>query len=514
MDSQRPLPQKPLGFFPRTHRPVFLTSAGLMVVFILAGTLWTEQAGSLFTTIKNGIAETCSGLLTGASSIFLGVAVYLMLSPYGRIRLGGPGAEPEFGGTTWFAMLFSAGMGIGLVFWSIAEPILHLKQAPSIIPGLAPGPQAMQLTYFHWGLHAWAIFTLMALALGYFCYRHHLPLTIRSAFHPLLGKRIFGPIGDAIDVTAVVATMFGVATSLGLGAMQVNSGLFFVFGMERSPAHQVLLIALITALATTSVVLGLVRGISRLSHFNLWLSAAFLAFVGLFGPTAELLENWIVNMRDYLGYVLPLGYWVETRTDPAWRSNWTTFYLAWWTAWSPFVGMFIARISRGRTIRQFILGCLFGPTIATFLWLSLFGGTALHLELKDGIAVSQVVSRDVTQALFFTLDQLPFSAFTAGVATLVIITFFVTSSDSGSLVIDIITAGGDPDPPKSQRVFWAVTEGVIASILLLGGGLNALQTAAITTGLPFAVLMLFMCYALLKALRQEAAEAQSPKRKR
>ncbi|MFQ5481948.1 MAG: BCCT family transporter, partial [Nitrospinaceae bacterium] len=483
MNSKK-IPLKRLGFFPRTNPPVFLASAGLLFLFILLGSLHPVAVSDFFAAIQKDIALYFSWVLSSAATFFLLFVLYLLISPYGKIRLGAIDSKPEFSSVTWFAMLFSAGMGIGLVFWSIAEPILHFIHPP-FDPELGPRAlQAMQVTYFHWGLHAWSIFTVMALALGFFCYRKGLPLAIRSAFYPLLGDRIFGPLGHAIDIFAVVATMFGVATSLGLGVMQINSGLNFILGWEETTLHRVLLIAGITAVATASVMLGLVKGISRLSHFNLWLSGAFLAFMLAAGPTFDLLCGLGENSVAYFRNVWWMAFWSETRADAAWRANWTTFYMAWWVAWAPFVGMFIARISRGRTIRQFIAGCLFGPTAATFLWLSVFGGTALNMEMSGEIPLSQAVSANVTTALFVTLGQLPWPIFTGAAATLVIITFFVTSSDSGSLVIDILTAGGDPDPPKTQRVFWAVTEGVIAAVLLMTGGLKALQTAAISTGFP------------------------------
>ena len=401
-------------------------------------------------------------------------------------------------------MMFSAGMGIGLVFWSIAEPIKHYKDPP--IAGsqmFAPIDQAVAITYFHWGLHAWAIYMVVGLSLAYFSFRKAMPLTIRSCFYPLLGRKIYGRWGHCIDTFAVVGTMFGVAASLGLGAMQVNSGLNFLGDCPETKMTQIILIALITACATTSVVLGLEKGISRLSHFNIWLSVILVSFVFFLGPTSFILQTFGQGLKDYLSNIVYFSYWSEWVATPDWQATWTIFYWGWWIAWAPFVGMFIARISKGRTIREFILGGLFAPVLVTFIWLSVFGGTALYLETIEGTPISAAVSENVSTALFKTLAHLPLDKVTAALSTLVIVTFFVTSSDSGSLVIDILTAGGDQDPPKNQRVFWAVTEGVIASVLVLAGGLKALQTAAIASGFPFALIMIGMCFALFKELKRE-----------
>jgi len=495
---------KPLLFFKRTNPPVFLFSAAVMVIFILSSTFFTRTAHKFFNAIQGFITHYFSWVFTFATTVILLAMAYLLFSPIGKIRLGRPEDKPEFNGITWFAMLFSAGMGIGLVFWSIAEPVSHYMNPPyGTGKTLEAARQAMSITFFHWGFHAWAIYCLMGLALAFFSFRLGLPLTIRSVFYPLLGERIYGPWGHAIDIFAVVSTMFGVSTSLGLGAMQVNSGLNYIAGWQESTFHQTLLIAGITAVATTSVVLGLVKGISRLSHFNLWLSAGFLLFVLVAGPTLFLFDNFFQTFTDYLPQVFTLGVWSETLPDAEWRASWTTFYWGWWVAWSPFVGMFIARVSKGRTIRQFVFGVLVAPCLATFAWLSVFGGTALHLEMAGEHAITQAVSTNVSHALFVTLQQMPLQWISMGVAVLVIVTYFVTSSDSGSLVIDIITAGGDQNPPKNQRIFWAVTEGVIAIVLLVFGGLSALQTAAIASGFPFSFILLGIAFCLFKALRKE-----------
>ena len=491
-------------FFKRTNPPVFVISAIIMLVFILAVTLFTKVSKTFFDSIQLIIIEKFSWIFTVSTVLFLVLVLFLLLSRFGSIRLGSANEEPEFGYVTWFAMMFSAGMGIGLVFWSIAEPIKHFIAPPLMEPGTTtPIDQAIGITFFHWGFHAWAIYMIMGLSLAYFSFRKGLPLTIRSCFYPLLGNKIYGRWGHCIDIFAVVGTMFGVATSLGLGAMQINSGLNFIGECPETKLTQIALIALITLFATISVVLGLKKGISRLSYFNVMLSVILLAFVFILGPTLFIVNTFGEGLKNYFSNIVYFSYWSEWVATTDWKANWTIFYWGWWIAWAPFVGLFIARISKGRTIREFILGGLLAPTLATFIWLSVFGGTALYLESVQSEPISAAVSANLSTSLFKTLAYLPLSQITTALSTLVIITFFVTSSDSGSLVIDILTAGGDQNPPKNQRIFWAVTEGVIASVLLLAGGLNALQTAAIAAGFPLALIMIGICFALFKGLNKD-----------
>ncbi len=478
-----------------------------MLVFILAATAFTKPSKKFFDFVQGFIINNFSWVFTLTSVLFLVFVLYLLVSPFGRIRLGEPGQQPEFNYPTWFAMMFSAGMGIGLVFWSIAEPIKHLTHPPiEDMVNFPAGNQAVTWTFFHWGLHAWAIFMVVGLCLAYFCFRKGLPLTIRSCFYPLLGDRIYGRLGHCIDIFAVVGTMFGVATSLGLGAMQVNAGLNFLGDCPETKLTQTVLIGLITLCATTSVVLGLEKGISRLSNFNVIMSILLVLVVLILGPTLYIFKTLGEGIKGYLSNILYFSYYSEWEASPKWKASWTIFYWGWWIAWAPFVGMFIARISKGRTIREFILGGMFAPVLVTFLWLSVFGGTALHLETFESAHISTAVSTNTSTALFKTLNHLPLSQITAALSTLVIVTFFVTSSDSGSLVIDIITSGGHQDPPRNQRIFWAVTEGVIATVLVVAGGLQALQTAAIASGFPFALIMIAMCVALVKSLRTETSK--------
>ncbi len=488
------------------HPPVFITSAALIVFFVILSLVSLETTGRVFDEIQAWIASRSRWFFILVVDLFLIFIVCVLFSRFAHIRLGGRDAKPDYSYWSWFSMLFSAGMGIGLLFYSVAEPIMHASAPP--FHGVEAFSEqavkdAMKLTYFHWGLHAWGIYALVGLALAYFAFNRGQPLTIRSAFRPLLGSKVDGPLGNLIDILAVVATLFGVATSLGLGVQQVNAGLGYLFGVSESATTQVLLITGITALATVSVVLGLDGGIRRLSEINLSVAAVLLVFVLFAGPTLFLLNGFVQNLGAYAQDFLRLSTWTETYQRTHWQESWTVFYWAWWIAWSPFVGMFIARISRGRTIREFLLGVLLVPTLMTFIWLSIFGNAALYEQLFGAGELAGEVQESVSVALFEMLEAYPLSKIASFLSVLVVITFFVTSSDSGSLVIDIITAGGNTDPPVPQRIFWAVLEGVVAAVLLLGGGLKALQTASITTGLPFAIVLLFMAYSLYKGLSSD-----------
>lgn len=500
----------------KINPPVFFISAALIATFVLLGALFTEAAAATFATLQSGIAAMAGWFYILAVAFFLVFVLGLFFSRFGKIRLGPDDAEPEFSYGSWFAMLFSAGMGIGLLFFSVAEPVLHYSSPPGGGGGTEAAIQeAMELTFFHWGVHAWAVYIVVGLSLAYFSFRHDLPLTIRSALYPILGDRIYGPIGDAVDIFAVLGTMFGVATSLGLGVMQVNAGLGYLFDVPEAVWVQLLLIAGITLMATVSVATGLERGIRRLSEFNIGLGVLLVVFVFVAGPTVYLLNALAGNVGNYLDGLVRNTFRTAAYDDADWLGGWTIFYWGWWIAWSPFVGMFIARISRGRTIREFIGGVLLVPVALTFIWLTVFGNTALYLEhFGGGVGIVAAVQESVPTSLFVLLEQFPFAVISSFAATLVVVTFFVTSSDSGSLVIDIITAGGDPEPPVSQRIFWAVTEGVVAGILLVAGGLTALQTAAISTALPFTVIMLFVCWGLLKGLRRERREAMEERARR
>ncbi len=487
------------------NAPVFILSTAFIFVVLGFGAFFTDTAATVFGAIQKGIVTYMGWFYILSVAFFLILVCWLLCSSFGTIRLGPDDATPEYGFFSWFAMLFSAGMGIGLLFYSVAEPILHFADPPLGEGGtVAAAQQAMKITFFHWGLHAWAIYIIIGLSLAYFSFRHGLPLTIRSALYPLLGDRIRGHVGNMIDTFSVISTLFGVATSLGLGVLQVNAGLHYLFEIPIAPWVQLVLIASITAAATASVVSGLNRGIKRLSELNLILGLALLLFLFVAGPTWFLMDAFVQNLGSYFSNLVGMTFQTYAFQSNDWKGAWTLFYWAWWISWAPFVGMFIARISRGRTIREFIGGVLGVPTLLTFIWLTVFGDTALHLALNDASAgIVEAVQENISTALFVALEQFPFSAVSSLVATVLVVTFFVTSSDSGSLVIDIITAGGHTHPPVKQRVFWALTEGAVAAVLLVTGGLTALQTAAIITALPFTVVMLFACYGLVKGLRQE-----------
>ena len=487
------------------HPTVFWTSAGLIVLFVAFSLFNLEQVTAVFDAVKATITSSAGWFFVAAINVYLGLVIYLLFSRYGDIRLGGADARPEFTTWGWFSMLFSAGMGIGLVFWSVGEPVFHFIAPPW---GEAQTPEAAQLamaiTFFHWGVHAWALYGLTALGLAYFAFNRGLPLTIRSVFHPLLGERIHGGLGNLIDILAAVATVFGLATSLGLGAQQINAGLDYLFGIGQGSTQQIILIAGITLLATVSVVLGLDKGIRRLSQLNMIIALLLLSFVFVVGPTLRLLDALVQNMGAYLTNLPRLSLWTEAYVGTEWQHGLTIFYWAWWIAWAPFVGIFIARISKGRTIREFLLGVLLVPTLVTFVWLTVFGNTALFQELSGQGGVVEAVNDNVATALFVLLDQFPLAAITSALAVIAIAIFFVTSSDSASLVVDIITSGGHPNPPTIQRIFWASMEGIVAAVLLLGGGLKALQTGVIITGLPFALILLLLGVSLLRGLKHDS----------
>lgn len=497
-----------------TNPPVFIFSAVVVLAFLAAGVFSPGKMGAAAGAVQGFITTYFGWFYVLSVSFFLIFVVWLMFSRYGRVRLGPDGSSPEYGKWSWFAMLFTAGMGIGLVYYGVAEPMAHFTNPPVGEGGTDEAArEAMNLTFFHWGLHPWAIYIVLGLSLAYFHFRRNLPLKPAAAFYPLIGDRINGPIGHAIDVLAVFGTLFGLATSLGIGATQIGAGLDTLFGVENTTLLQIVLIAVITAVAVTSVMLGIKRGIRRLALINMWLAIALTAFVFATGPTLFILDSLAPNIGYYLQNLVQTSFRMFNLSQEGseWQAGWTLFYWGWWISWSPFVGMFIARISRGRTIREFIGGALFAPVGASFIWFTVFGDAALYSELfgQGGIADASADS-----ALFVLLGQLDvagiFSVLASVVGIVVVVLFFATSSDSGSLVVDMLTNGGDPNPIWQQRFFWAVLEGAVAAVLLAAGAatggdaLSALQTASITAGLPFAVVLLLMCYSLLEGLREES----------
>jgi len=438
---------------------------------------------------------------------FLLVVLYLALGPTGKLKLGPDGSEPDFPYVSWLAMLFAAGMGIGLMYFAVAEPIQHYANPPEAQAGTVDAArEAMVITFTHWGVHAWGIYALVGLSLAYFAHRKGLPLTMRSGLSPLLGKRINGRIGDAVDIFAICGTLFGIATSLGLGVAQINSGLTWLTGLPNTAWTQVGLIALIMAAATASVLTGLDKGVRRLSELNLILAVSLMLFVLTVGPTGFLLKALVQNLGLYLDHFFVRTLNLYAYEPRGWMANWTLFYWAWWIAWSPFVGMFIARISRGRTVREFVTGVLLVPTAFTFLWMTVFGNTAISLDMGMAAgAISQAVAGDLSTALFHFLAQLPGAAITSTLAVLLVAVFFVTSADSGSLVIDTIASGGADDTPKWQRVYWCLLLGLAAALLLLAGGLGALQAATLVAALPFAVIMILLAAGLVRQMNADVA---------
>ncbi|MCF7985592.1 MAG: BCCT family transporter [Thiohalocapsa sp.] len=493
---------------------VFLGSAALVIGFVGLGVGWPEVSRALFGALQDAIIDNFGWLYILGATLMLAFVLYLPFSRFRHIRLGGDRAVPEFGYLSWLAMMFSAGMGTGLVFWGVAEPLTHWQTPPFPVDSQTGAvAQAMRLAFFHWGLHPWAVYIVFGLSIAYFHFRHELPLAPRSLLYPIIGRRIYGPIGHAVDILATVGTLFGVATSLGLGAMQINAGLTRSWDIPQAQWVQIIIIGVITLIATISVVSGVGQGIKLLSRFNVALAALLLTFLLLAGPTIYLIEVFVTSTGAYLQHLVQMSLWLDLRPENTWQSDWTLFYWSWWISWSPFVGVFVARISRGRTIGEFVLAVLLVPVLLTFLWLSVFGGTALHLQMAGTADLAQTVAGDAAAGLHALLARLPLAAYSSVLATLMVAVFFVTSSDSGSLVDDMVTSGGHPHPPRAQRVFWAVAEGTVAATLLISGGLTALRTASLTSGLPMTVFLLVACLGLFKALSADVAAHGIPPRR-
>jgi choline/carnitine/betaine transport len=496
------------GFGFDVHPHVTFISAFVLIAFILLTLMFKEDASAFFKDAMAIITQTTGWFMILAANVFILACLYFAFGRFGQIRIGGSDAKPEFSTAAWFAMLLSAGMGIGLMFWSVGEPMYHYSSPSPMFGDIeaqtpSAAKAAMGVTYFHWGLHPWAIYAVVGLGLAFFAYNRGLPLTIRSVFYPLLGEKIYGFWGNLIDVLSVLATLVGLATSLGLGVQQVNAGLNHLFGVEISTATQVILIVVITGFATASVMAGLDNGVKRLSQANMILAAIFMVFLLLVGPTVYLLSAFTQNLGYYARIFPELSLWTETFRETNWQGSWTVFYWAWWISWSPFVGMFIARISKGRTVREFVLGVILIPTLLSFIWMSVFGGSSIYLQSHGVEDIVAAVKDDVATAMFVLLNQFPLAELLSLVAIVLVTVFFVTSSDSGSLVVDHLTSGGKLDSPTPQRVFWAVMEGVVAAVLLMGGGLVTLQTASVSTGLPFAIVLLVSVYSLYVGLAQE-----------
>ena len=493
--------------------PVFAVSAITIVAFVSGALAFQEGATHVFGAARLWLTTHLDwALMIGANAVLL-FCLSLIVSPLGKVRIGGREARPEYSNPSWFAMLFAAGVGIGLMFFGVLEPVHYFRNPPlGVEPASTEAVRALGIAgaVFHWGMHGWAIYGVVALTLAFFSYNRGLPLTIRSAFQPLLGDRVWGWPGHVIDTLAVFATVFGLATSLGLGTEQTAAGLDYLFGIPATAVTKVALIALITGAALVSVLTGLDAGVKRLSQLNLLLAIALMLFIIVVGPTAEILVGAVTGLGAYLAHIVPLSNWIG-REDTDFLHDWTTFYWAWWISWSPFVGAFIARISKGRTVREFMACVLLLPTLFCVLWMSTFGGTAVHQFVADGYTgVTAAVSASRPElSLFRMFEALPLAGLLSLVGIVLVIVFFVTSSDSGALVIDMIAAGGKVDTPVVQRMFWCAVVGLVAIALLLGGGLQSLQAATLTTGLPFVLVLLGMVVSIGTALRRECEAQQT-----
>ncbi len=503
----------------KANGPVFLSSLFVILILVITTIVVGKPMEVWFKTIQTTVANNIGWLFILLVNTILLFSLYLGFGKFGKIRIGGKDAKPEFTLLGWFSMLFSAGMGIGLLFWSVAEPIFHFNSNPFVKDTASKALEAktaMGVTFLHWGIHAWALYAIVAVALAFFTFNKKLPLTIRSIFYPLLGNKIHGIWGDIIDTISVIATLFGLATSLGFGVQQINSGLTYLFDINTSATVQVVLIAIITAFATLSLVAGLDKGIRKLSEWNMRLAIFLLLFMLFVGPTLFLLKSFVQNIGHYIYEFFELSFWTNSYKgvgqEKNWQNTWTVFYWAWWISWSPFVGIFIARISKGRTIKEFILGVLFVPTLLTFLWISVFGGSAIYQELIGNSSITDAVNKDVSTAIYYLLKQYPFTSFASVITILLVASFFVTSSDSGSYVVDTLTSGGRHDAPLAQKIFWASMEGLVAAILLIGGGLTALQTASILAGVPFSLILILMCFSLYKSLNSYIEEKEKKKK--
>ncbi|WP_143441036.1 BCCT family transporter [Idiomarina sp. MD25a] len=499
------------------HNRVFAVSGLAIVAFVLFALIFQEQAEPLFSGIRGWLTSNLDWFFLSAANIFVVVALVLIFTPLGRVRIGGTEAKPDFSYLGWFSMLFAAGMGIGLMFYGVSEPISHFSSSLGGISmengvrtdwaplGGAGGNEAaarelgMAATIFHWALHPWAIYAILALGLAIFSFNKGLPLTVRSIFYPILKERVWGWPGHIIDTIAILATLFGLATSLGLGASQAAAGLNFLFDVPKGETTEVLLVLGITAIALTSVLAGLESGVQRLSQINMTLAALLLLFVIIVGPTLAIITGFGENLVNYVANLPALSNPVG-REDLNFTQGWTSFYWAWWIAWSPFVGMFIARVSRGRTVREFLVSVLLVPSLACVFWMSVFGNIAIEQVINGA---QDLVDADLSLKLFVMLEELPWAAVTSFIGIILVIVFFVTSSDSGSLVIDTISAGGKVEAPVPQRIFWCTFEGLVAIALILGGGLVALQAMAVSAGLPFTIVLLAACVAVVQGLRSE-----------
>ncbi|MFC6167147.1 BCCT family transporter [Acinetobacter terrestris] len=496
------MPSKNPSWFANVNPNVFLSTVAIIFIFLVVVVLAPNSFELITKNLNQWVTDSFSWFYVLSVAIFLILLIYIALSDMGKIKLGPDHSQPNYSNTSWFALLFTAGMGIGLMFFGVAEPVMHYVSPPEGAgETIQAAQQSMRVTFFHWGFHAWAIYTVVGLALAYFAYRHNLPLKIRSALYPIIGQKIYGPIGDAVDTFATIGTVFGVATTLGFGVTQINSGLNYLFGIQQTASTQVILIIVVSTMASMSVFLGLDKGIKRLSELNLILVLTLLLFVFFASSSIYLLQTTIQNAGQYVSNLFAMTFNLYAYQPNGWIGGWTIMYWAWWISWSPFVGMFIARVSKGRSIREFIVGVLLIPTGFTLIWMGFMGNAALYSILHEANhSLVVAVQRDSSVALFAFLQSLPFSSVMSLLATCLVMLFFVTSADSGALVTDYLTAKSE-NSPIWQRLFWTVLMAVLAIVLLLVGGLGALQSATMMSALPVTFIMLLICWGLVKALR-------------
>ncbi|MBP1759774.1 MAG: choline/carnitine/betaine transport [Firmicutes bacterium] len=494
------------SFLGKVDRPIFSFSAVIMVLFVLWTLLQPKEAGDTFNAVQKFITDNFGWSYLIGVSFFLFFTLFITFSKYGNITLGKDGEKPEYSTWSWFAMLFAAGMGIGLVFWGVAEPMTHYANPPFGQAGTVESAQtAMRYTFFHWGLHPWGVYSIVGLSMAYFQFRKGLPALVSSTLYPLLGENgINGWIGKLVDILAVFATIFGVATSLGLGAMQISTGLNYAYGLPTGTTTTVIIIIVITALFITSAVTGIERGIKLLSNFNMLLLFIILTFMLIVGPTRFILNGLTETLGSYLQNIIQMSFWTDAYdTNPGWVGGWTVFYWAWWVAWGPFVGAFIARISRGRSVREFLLGVLIAPTLMSFMWMGVLGNSALYIDVFQQGGIAAQVAKDISTAVFAMFQHYPLAGILTILTTLIIAVFFITSADSATFVMAMFTSGGELNPTGGLKITWGVIEGAVAIALLLAGGLNALQTASITSAFPFMLVMFAMSVSIIKAFRGE-----------
>lgn len=507
------------GPFKGMNTGMSLVAILMVVATLVTGVLFTEQSAAAIGQLRSWLNPFLEWYYVLLVAFLLFFMIWLGTGRYKNVRLGNDAEVPEFTFFSWVSMLFAAGTGVGILFWSVAQPILQFQDNPFVEFGSADADAAiiaMRLSFFHWGINGWAIFSFVGLTMAYFAFRHDQPLTVRSALRPLLGNRIHGVLGDIIDLLAVFGTVFGIATTLGLGVQQMNAGLNRVFGIANSPELQLTVIAGIMMIATVSVVSGVSRGVRLLSEMNFWLSIAAVFFMLILGPTQYLIGVTIEATGDYIQNLLRLSFHTNATHSSHWQSEWTVFFWGWWLAWSPFVGMFIARISRGRTFREFVTGVLLVPTGITIVWIGLFGGTALYQELFQGGGVIEAVYKDISSALFVMIEGMSLGSMTPVVSTLLIVligTYLITSANAGTLVITTILSGGDTEPPAGHRILWGIFLALLTAVLLLAGGLETLQAAVIAAALPFSLVVMAMATGLLRALREERYAARAGERK-